>query len=241
MRLLLVFLKEPIPGKVKTRLASSIGEEEATRYYKAMVEVLLKQLRGLIDCRIRFCYAPDDAGDAIRFWLLPEMGATSGEKKDIYLAPVYTEEQHNHQEVDFYPQGDGDLGERMSRAFLNGFSDGYTSIAVIGTDCPDCGARWINAAFSRLEASHSRDGMIGPSEDGGYYLLALKKQAPYLFENIPWSEHNVLEKTMCVAHTKGLTLETLPTLRDVDTIAEWNQLIKSPLGAAIKKALKKTI
>ena len=61
MRLLLVFLKEPIPGKVKTRLAKDVGEDTAALYYKAIVEVLLKQLRGLENCRIRFCFTPDDA------------------------------------------------------------------------------------------------------------------------------------------------------------------------------------
>ena len=144
MRLLMVFLKEPIPGKVKTRLASTVGAEEAARRYKALVEVLLRQLQGLENCRIRFCYAPDDADDAIRFWLLPLMNASSGESENVYLAPTALGEKYR-QEIDFRPQGQGDLGERMQRAFAEGFTDGYEQIAVIGTDCPDCGARWINA------------------------------------------------------------------------------------------------
>ncbi|MGB1260876.1 MAG: TIGR04282 family arsenosugar biosynthesis glycosyltransferase, partial [Akkermansiaceae bacterium] len=153
-RLLLVFLKEPIPGCVKTRLAADLGEEEATRIYRALVEVLLLQLRGLENCRIRFCYTPDDADDAIRFWILPYLNAQAngGDGADSYLIPAPDGSTQQPQEVDFSPQGKGDLGERLTRAFDQGFADGYSEIAVIGSDCPQCGARWINAAFSRLTA-----------------------------------------------------------------------------------------
>jgi len=138
MRLLLVFLKEPAPGKVKTRLAADVGEETATRYYRALVEVLLKQLRGLQNTRIRFCYAPDDAHDAIRFWLLPEMNASSKdsnsnsqnstESAPLFLAPTTPNSTAATQEIDFHPQGDGNLGDRMSRAFTQGFEEGFQEI-----------------------------------------------------------------------------------------------------------------
>ena len=236
MRLLLVFLKEPLPGKVKTRLAADIGDDEAVRYYKAMVEVLLRQLQGLNNCRIRFCYAPDDAGDAIRFWLLPEMQATSSDCENLYVAPTTTHHSEQ-QEIDFRPQGNGNLGDRLNRAFDEGFADGFEKIAVIGTDCPSCGARWINAAFSRLEADTKRDGVIGPCLDGGYYLLALKSPAPSLFQDIPWSGSDVLTATLQTASEYGLTLEQLPPLADVDHLDDWNTLLTSPLGAAIRKAL----
>lgn len=237
VRLLLVFLKEPVPGQVKTRLAADVGDAEAARCYKAMVEVLLRQLRGLHDCRIRFCYAPDDAGDAVRFWLLPEMGATSGAQEGVYLAPVYSSRQKSHQEVDFRAQGGGNLGERMERAFAEGFADGYASVAVIGTDCPACGARWINAAFSRLESDPARNGVIGPSSDGGYYLLVTDSPAPCLFRDIPWSSSGVLGETLSAAEKNNLSLTQLPELADVDRLADWQALLGSPLGAAVRKAL----
>lgn len=237
MRLLLVFLKEPIPGKVKTRLAQDVGDEDASRYYKALVEVLLKQLQGLQDCRIRFCYAPDDAEDAIRFWLLPEMRATSSSSEGLYLAPHSHTVDKPTQEVDFRPQRSGDLGDRLDRAFNRAFEDGFSEIAVIGTDCPDCGARWINAAFSRLNSETGRDIVIGPSTDGGYYLMALKSPAPALFQNIPWSKNDVFEKTAEAAKSAGLSLDSLPELSDVDHLCDWDRVIASPLGAALKKAL----
>ncbi|MBK1832191.1 glycosyltransferase [Verrucomicrobiaceae bacterium R5-34] len=235
MRLLLVFLKEPLPGKVKTRLAQDVGHEEAARYYRALVEVLLKQLQGLEKCRIRFCYAPDDANDAIRFWLLPLMNGSSGEEEGVYLSPTALGEKYR-QEIDFRPQGEGDLGERMARAFDDGFADGYQHISIIGTDCPDCGARWINAGFSRM-ASPQRDGIIGPSTDGGYYLLGLKSPCPELFQNIPWSQADVLAKTLVAAGDTNLTLEQLPPLTDIDHIDDWNRAMAGPLGASLKKAL----
>jgi glycosyltransferase A (GT-A) superfamily protein (DUF2064 family) len=237
MRLLLVFLKEPIPGEVKTRLAADVGEDEAARYYKAMVEVLLKQLRGLQDCQIRFCYAPDDAEDAIRFWLLPEMGVTSGDCKGVYLTPIHSNKQNGHQKIDFRAQGGGHLGDRLNRAFEEGFADGYESIAVIGTDCPSCGARWINTAFARLESDACRDGIIGPSNDGGYYLLALKSPASFLFRDIPWSDSQVLEATLAAAEKNNLILAQLPPLADVDDLNGWHALLDSPLGASVRKAL----
>lgn len=236
MRLLLIFLKEPIPGKVKTRLASTVGNEEAARRYKALVEVLLRQLQGLENCRIRFYYAPDDATDAIRFWLLPQLNASSSEKEDVYLAPTALGEKYR-QEIDFRPQGDGDLGDRMQRAFAEGFVDGYEQIAIIGTDCPDCGARWINTGFSKM-AKDSSHGMIGPSTDGGYYMLGLKTPCPTLFENIAWSEESVLDATIAAAEAAGLHLEQLPALTDIDHEEDWDKLLEGPLGAALKKALR---
>ncbi len=237
MRLLLVFLKEPIPGKVKTRLAQDVGDEDASRYYKALVEVLLRQLQGLQDCRIRFCYAPDDAEDAIRFWLLPEMRATSSSTEGLYLAPHSHTVEKPIQEVDFRPQGSGHLGDRLDRALTSAFEEDYNEVAVIGTDCPDCGARWINAAFSRLNSDKGHDLVIGPSTDGGYYLMILKSPAPTLFQNIPWSENDVFEKTAEAAKSAGLNLESLPELSDVDHLSDWERVIASPLGAALKKAL----
>ena len=163
------------------------------------------------------------------------MNASSGESENVYLAPTALGEKYR-QEIDFRPQGQGDLGERMQRAFAEGFTDGYEQIAVIGTDCPDCGARWINAGFSRMakEASH---GMIGPSLDGGYYLLGMKSPYPALFKNITWSEDTVFKETMAAAKNLNLHLEELPALTDIDHEEDWDNLLESSLGAAVKKAL----
>jgi glycosyltransferase A (GT-A) superfamily protein (DUF2064 family) len=237
MRLLLVFVNEPTPGLVNTRLAVDVGENEAARLYKAMVEVLLRQLQGLQDCRIRFCYAPDDAGDAVRFWLLPSMQATSSAEDGLYIAPQSGAGGELTQEVDFRPQGNGNFGERVSRAFSDGFDQGYREIALVGTNCIECGSRWINAAFSRLLSESARDAVIGPTVQGSYYLLALKSHAPELFENIPWGEEDVFTATMSAARRSGLYVDSLPRLTEVLELDNWQELMKSSLGGALKKAL----
>lgn len=237
MRLLLVFINEPVPGKVHTRLAVDAGEQEAARYYKATVEVMLRQLQGLENCRIRFCYAPDDAGEAIRFWILPCMSATMAADDNLYLAPSSHAGDTLSQEVDFRPQGEGDFGAKLERAFAEGFTQGYKDIAVIGPNSPECGARWINAAFSRLDSQAARDAVIGPTTSGSYYLLVLKSHASELFEDIPWKSENVLSATLSAARRGGLSLEHLPRLGEVVELSDWQNLLGSPLGAALKKAL----
>ncbi len=243
MRLLLVFLKEPIPGQVKTRLAADVGADDAARYHKALVEVLLRQLQGLSNCRIRFCYTPDDAEDAIRFWLLPEMRAASGPSENLYLAPSSHATVELTQEVDFRAQGHGDPGNRLERAFAQGFADGFSEIAAIGTAYPDCGARWINAAFARLTTHPPSHAVIGPGMDGDYYLLALKSPAPQLFRHIPWRQGAVLEATLSAAHSghDRMTTELLPELPGVRRLRDWQRAKESPLGAALKKALGEEI
>ncbi len=234
MRLLLVFLDEPAEGRVLPRLAADVGEREATRRHRALVEVLLRQLQGLNDCRLRFCYAPDDAGDAIRFWLLPEMDATSSDQPDIYQSP--NGNNSPPQQIDFRQQGSGDPGQRLRRAFDAGFADGFTEIAAIGSSCPACGARWINAAFARL-ADSRRDLVIGPGNDGGYYLLAMKSPAPQLFHGIPWGTDRVFQHTLTTATTSGLQADPLPTLASIRCPQSWQELMETPLAAAIRKAM----
>ena len=240
MRLLLIFLKEPVQGQVKARLAADVGEDDATRYYKALVEILLRQLQGLNQTRIRFCYAPDDADDAIRFWILPLMKATRGTTEDVFLAPSTPTTTEKTQEIDFHAQGDGDLGARLNRAFERGFADGFQEIAVIGTDCPECGSRWINGAFARLSASLDRHGVVGPCPDRGYYLLALKSHTPEMFIDIPWSSCDILQATLAAAKSSQLMIDQLPPLSDVHHLDDWYRVMASPLGAALKKALGDT-
>lgn len=243
MRLLLVMLKEPIAGQVKTRLGSSVGDELAATYYRALVEVLLKQLQGLQNCRIRFCFTPDDADDAVRFWLLPEMKASASPENDnLYLAPSPSINEEFSQEVDFRPQGSGnlgnpdDFGNRIEKAFQQGFDDGFSEIALINSDCPECGARWINAAFSRLEQS-DKNLIIGPSLQGSYYLLALSAAQPALFQNINWDSDQVFKTTLQRAHELELNIEILPQLQPVINEDDWERIRTTPLNAKIKKRL----
>ncbi|NNC87776.1 MAG: glycosyltransferase [Akkermansiaceae bacterium] len=221
-RLLLVFVKEPLAGQVKTRLARTVGGESAARIYKAMVHVLLRQLGGLQDCRLRFCFAPDDAHDAIRFWLLP--GIIDDPR--VALDPDL---------IDFRPQGAGDLGARLSRAFAEAFAEGFGKVAVIGTDCIEVSSRWVHAAFAQLHDRH--EAVFGPTPDGGYHLLALRKPHLALFDDIPWSTATTLAATIERSVEMAIPFYRLPPLPDIDTAEDYENSLRSPLGPALRKAL----
>lgn len=228
-RLLLVYVKEPVPGTVKTRLAASCGEEQAAERYKALVAVLLKQLRGLRDCRVRICYAPDDAEKAVRFWILPQLEGIEAAGDGSYRWK-YVEGG-----IDFVPQGGGDLGDRLQCQFERGFAEGYAKVAAIGSDCIAMGSGWLNAAFLRV--GQSRELVMGPSPDGGYVLMVAGRYEPTLFEGVPWSVPETLEVTLQHAKAAGMEVELLPELDDVDDEADWEKLMAGSQGGAVAKEL----
>ena len=233
--LLLIFLKEPIPGTVKTRLAKDCSEETACLYYRVMVQVLLQQLEGLKDTDVRFCYTPDDAGDAVAFWLLPQLRGNVSQSESHYTFTPEKSAPPLH--ITFYPQGSGNLGERMQRAFAEGFRDNYQKVAIIGSDCPDCGSRWVQTALTILKAEN--DCVIGPSPDGGYYLLAMQALHLALFTSIEWSSEQVLEQTLQASKQADLSTTLLPELKDIDHLEDWERALSSPIGGKLKAALKR--
>jgi hypothetical protein len=124
-------------------------------------------------------------------------------------------------------QGPGDLGERLLRAFAEGFSGGAAAVAVIGSDCPDLGAGDINDAFQALE---SRDAVFGPAVDGGYWLVGLRRSAlssaGNLFRGIGWGGGEVLASSLAAAERSALSVALLRTLVDVDRpedLASWER------------------
>lgn len=132
---------------------------------------------------------------------------------------------------DLWPQPAGDLGERMAAAFDEGFRRGARRVAIIGTDVPGAGRHHVLQALAALER---HDVCVGPARDGGYYLLALGRPEPRLFEGIAWSTPEVLGQTLARAESLGLRVARLETLTDVDTLEdlrlEWPRLL--PLLAA---------
>ena len=119
-----------------------------------------------------------------------------------------------------------DLGERMHNAFARAFGKGYHSVCIIGTDCYELTMSVIEEAFNILR---SRDAVIGPAADGGYYLLGLKKLHPELFVKKKWSTSSVLKDTLENFRSAGITYSTLPLLRDVD--------VEDDLPAELRKLL----
>jgi len=119
---LIVFVKAPRPGTVKTRLARTIGAPAAGAAYNHLVETLLNQLQGLSG--VELCFSPDDAGSEIQHWL-----------KERWISS---------------PQGGGDLGQRLQSAFQRAFHAGAKRVAIIGSDCPAIGVEDIREAWSGL-------------------------------------------------------------------------------------------
>jgi rSAM/selenodomain-associated transferase 1 len=143
-------------------------------------------------------YAPADAESEIRKWLRP--GWTVA------------------------PQAEGDLGARIQAAFAGSFDSGATRVVIIGSDCPYLTARDIREAWDALKTS---DLVLGPAEDGGYWLVGLRKNHPGLFTDMTWSSSDVLGETMKRAKAFGLKTSLLRTLSDVDTREDWEKFISA--------------
>jgi len=191
---LIIFLRYPEPGRVKTRLARDIGNERAARVYKKMAEMVVENTapRGVSYSTIVF-YSPKESAPGVREWLRgSERGSVTR----------------------FLPQEGRTLGERIDSAFKTVFALGSRKAVIIGTDCPAVTNATIDTAF---EALYDHDLVIGPAEDGGYYLLGLKAPRPALFSRIEWGGERVLEETLDRAVRDGLLTAQLETLPDIDT------------------------
>ncbi|THH39721.1 TIGR04282 family arsenosugar biosynthesis glycosyltransferase [Neolewinella litorea] len=123
----------------------------------------------------------------------------------------------NHPFIKMVQVGAG-LGERMTAAFDHAFARGHQRAIIIGSDCPGLTTGLLNRAFGELE---EHDAVIGPANDGGYYLLGLRQPHPELFSDMEWSTSSVLEDTLARARVQGLSVATLPVLSDVDHLEDW--------------------
>jgi len=195
-RCVLFFIKNPEKVKVKTRLASAIGDQMAVKLYKRFLLEMLSTLnRGTFLFYV--CFHPEDSLDDLKNWL--------GED---YL---------------YMPQIGEDLGEKMKNAFIEAFSMNFKKVLLIGSDIPDLPLEFIDEAFKSLD---EKDAVIGPSVDGGYYLIGFKDKTflPRAFEKIPWGTERVFDETMKVLENQRLTVHTLKPLRDIDTIEDLRNL-----------------
>ncbi len=125
----------------------------------------------------------------------------------------------------YRPQTGHDLGMRMVNAFKSCFDDGFRSVIIIGSDCPDLPQWIIEEAF---EALQRHGAVIGPSYDGGYYLIGFSGESfsGNYFENIPWSTENVYKETVGRFDKEGVSFHVLPAWRDIDTIDDVRALLK---------------
>ena len=183
-RTLVIMLKEPRPGRVKTRLGRDIGMVSAAWWFRHQTRTLIRHLR---DPRWQLVLAvsPDVEGQCSRVW------------------PA---------ELPRWPQGRGVLGIRMARMMYRAGGP----VCLIGADIPGITPRHIKAAFRSLG---SHDAVFGPSPDGGYWLVGLKRARPLpagLFRDVAWSSPHALEQSVASLGAKRVAL--IETLNDVDTI-----------------------
>ena len=192
--LLAVFTRYPIPGKTKTRLIPALGADGAAALQREMTECMAQVARefaGMPGRTVVVRYADGDAA-RMRDWL--------------------------GDDFDYAPQGEGDLGERMRRAFETAFDQGAQRAVIVGCDCPDITAQLLGEAVAAL-ATH--DLVLGPAHDGGYYLIALKRgislhNLHHLFDEMPWGGDTVLAETLTRAKAAALYVTLLDTLHDID-------------------------
>jgi len=182
--LLIIFVRNPVIGKVKTRLARSVGPARALEIYK----ILMDQTRQIT-------------------------GEVKSDKVVYYSDHNETGDIWEDQEFQKRVQTGKDLGSRMMNAFEEMFSAGYDRIVIIGNDCFDLTTKIVNQAFDNLESSEV---VVGPAQDGGYYLLGMKKLHREFFINKSWGTSTVLADTIQDIRDKELHYRLLPQLSDVD-------------------------
>ena len=186
---LIIFSRYPQPGKTKTRMIPALGEKGAADLQREMTEHTLKTATRL----------------ALSRKIAIEIHFAGGDTKLM--------SQWLGEELYYVLQAAGDLGDKMRSAFEGAFDSGSQRIVIIGIDCPDLNSTILNQAFDALQ---QQDLVLGPAEDGGYYLIGLSHRVTQLFQNIDWGTDQVFEQTVKLAQQQQLDVHYLPFLADVD-------------------------
>ena len=197
-RVILVFVRAPLLGRVKTRLAQALDENLVLGLYRRFILDLLEMLDGL-GAPVILCHTPADAGSIFHQWL--------------------------PRRYDMMPQKGSHLGLRMASAFQTVFANGFREAILIGSDSPDLPRRYIENAFSDLP---NADAVIGPSTDGGYYLIGFRDETfcPALFDTVAWGTPQVLEETLAIARAHQLCIKLQPRWLDIDEVADLTEFIR---------------
>lgn len=184
--LLIIFARNPELGKCKTRLAKTVGNDNAFKIYKILLQhtlALTKQLRS----------------DKAVYYSVQII------ENDIWDKNIYQK----------FQQEGKDIGLRMLHAFKNSFQSGYEKVVIIGSDILDLKQQHIEAAFTALKYN---DVVLGPAEDGGYYLLGMNKLYPAIFHNKKWGTRTVRYDTLNDLKNKKVIL--LEMLNDIDIYSD---------------------
>ena len=201
---ILMFVKNPERGMVKSRLASSIGDEIALDLYRCFVGDLMAMMIRTGYPYVVFFYPPDSRKKIVQ-WL-----------GDTHI---------------LLPQRGDDLGERIKHAFLTIFSQSYRHVLLIGSDSPDLPGTLIEEAFLSLR---DHGAVIGPSLDGGYYLIGFRADTflPEVFDRMPWSTQEVFTRTIDILQEEDFLIHILPQWRDIDTFDDLKALYVNNRGSS---------
>ncbi|NND53208.1 MAG: glycosyltransferase [Flavobacteriaceae bacterium] len=185
-RLIIIFTRNPELGKVKTRLAKSIGDAAALNIYNYLLDHTEKTISQI-----------------------------EGDKAVYYSEKVRHEDIWKNSRYQKYVQQGNDLGLKMQNAFQSAFNNGYKKVIILGSDLPDLNPDHIRLATKKLD---QYDVVIGPAQDGGYYLLALKSLPSSIFKNKAWGTSSVLKDTLNDLQSHSVFL--LEELNDTDTFED---------------------
>ena len=188
-------MKTPRLGTVKTRMQPQLTPEQSLQLYRAMGRDLVAQHLQQGAYRMFISYWPADGLEEMKAWL-----GKDGE----YLL-----------------QTQGDLGKKMGDTFQERLSSGSEKVCIIGSDLPTIDTHLIERAFELLDSS---DVVLGPTDDGGYYLIAMKAPNRIIFKDVAWSSEAVFDKTLENAAEGGLRIELLEQLSDIDSYTEVKDL-----------------
>lgn len=208
LRALIVFAKDPVQGKVKTRLARSLGDDFAIRFYKKCIRNVLSELQKL------------DSG--INVYLFSD-------KRGLQI------NKQERMDIIFHKQSGNDLGERMKNSFTEVLNGSSSKAILIGTDVPDISCKIIEDAFNSLDES---DVVLGPAKDGGYYLIGMKEQSDFLFKGIDWGSEKVLNQTILKLNEAEKRVKILEKLHDIDTEADLEAWLENDIDSDFKHLIK---
>jgi uncharacterized protein len=194
-----IMAKAPRAGAVKTRLCPPLSPEDAAELYRAFLADKVEQVRSVTAARGAIVYTPDEGRGFFES-----------------LAPDFV----------LIPQHGSDLGARLVASFEWFFAEGYPAAAFIDSDSPTLPREFLLQALD-LMASPEVDVVLGPSADGGYYLIGLRAARPELFTRMPWSTPWILAETVGRARQLGLRVASLPPWFDVDTALDLERLESS--------------
>jgi len=208
---LIIFAKEPKKGQVKTRLKKALSEGQCLELYKAFLKDIY-MMANKVDADLRI------------------LAFEANHRKPEYLRKTF-------RGFSFYQQWGKDLGERMYHAFNFAKRKKATKTIIIGSDTPTLPPQYIRVAFNCLDQD---DMVLGPSRDGGYYLIGLKKNHKDLYENVRWSSTKVLRETIRNAKRLRKKLFLLKPWYDIDEPKDLRRLQKELMDKRNTKSVMST-